>query len=108
MPDLARAAAVGLAARPARLRAVPDWPDGRSWRLGMTHLVIEQSRALSAWDHDRLRPGLNHLAFHAAPARTSRLPPEDQRMAGRCCSSPFTRTPAVPSLRRLTGQRGRL
>jgi catechol 2,3-dioxygenase-like lactoylglutathione lyase family enzyme len=42
-----------------------DWPDGRSWRHGGTYLVIEQSPALSAAKHDRLRPGLNHLAFHA-------------------------------------------
>jgi catechol 2,3-dioxygenase-like lactoylglutathione lyase family enzyme len=42
-----------------------DWPDGRSWRLGATYLVVEQSPALTASDHDRLRPGLNHLAFHA-------------------------------------------
>ena len=38
---------------------------GRSWLLGGTYLVIEQSPALSARDHDRLRPGVNHLAFHA-------------------------------------------
>jgi len=42
-----------------------DWPDGRSWRLGTTYLVVEQSPALTAREHDRLRPGLNHLAFHA-------------------------------------------
>lgn len=42
-----------------------DWPEGRSWRLGPTYIVIEQSPAMSAKDHDRLRPGLNHLAFHA-------------------------------------------
>ena len=42
-----------------------DWPDGRSWRLGVTYVVIEQSPALSGSEHDRLRPGLNHLAFHA-------------------------------------------
>jgi catechol 2,3-dioxygenase-like lactoylglutathione lyase family enzyme len=42
-----------------------DWPDGRSWRLGDTYIVIEESPALSAREHDRLRPGLNHLAFHA-------------------------------------------
>jgi hypothetical protein len=42
-----------------------DWPHGRSWRLGSTYLVIEQSPALTAADHDRLRPGMNHLAFHA-------------------------------------------
>ncbi len=42
-----------------------DWPAGCSWRLGVTYLVIEQSPAMSAAEHDRLRPGLNHLAFHA-------------------------------------------
>ncbi|SEG67394.1 Catechol 2,3-dioxygenase [Nonomuraea solani] len=41
-----------------------DWEDGRSWRLGATYLVFEQSPALSADHHDRRRPGLNHLAFH--------------------------------------------
>ncbi|GIH03200.1 hypothetical protein Rhe02_12670 [Rhizocola hellebori] len=40
---------------------------GRSWLLGSTYIVLEQSRALSAEDHDRMRPGLNHLAFHAGP-----------------------------------------
>ncbi|GAA1893846.1 VOC family protein [Asanoa iriomotensis] len=43
-----------------------DWPAGRSWRLGPTYVVVEQSPALSADTHDRLRPGLNHLAFHVA------------------------------------------
>jgi catechol 2,3-dioxygenase-like lactoylglutathione lyase family enzyme len=42
-----------------------DWPDGRSWRLGGGYLVVEQSPAMTAAGHDRLRPGLNHLAFHA-------------------------------------------
>ncbi|WRZ90812.1 VOC family protein [Streptomyces sp. NBC_01007] len=41
-----------------------EWPDGRSWRLADTYLVFEQSPALTADHHDRLRPGLNHLAFH--------------------------------------------
>jgi catechol 2,3-dioxygenase-like lactoylglutathione lyase family enzyme len=41
-----------------------DWPGGRSWRLGDTYIVVEQSPALSAAEYDRLRPGLNHLAFH--------------------------------------------
>ncbi|MEV0196555.1 VOC family protein [Nonomuraea sp. NPDC050691] len=40
------------------------WSNGRSWRLGDTYLVLEQSPALSAHQHDRRRPGLNHLAFH--------------------------------------------
>jgi catechol 2,3-dioxygenase-like lactoylglutathione lyase family enzyme len=42
-----------------------DWPDGRSWRLGDTYIVIEESPALTASHHERLRPGLNHLAFHS-------------------------------------------
>lgn len=42
-----------------------DWEQGRSWRLGGTYLVVEQSPALTASDHDRLRLGMNHLAFHA-------------------------------------------
>lgn len=41
-----------------------DWPAGRSWRMGDTYVVLEQSPALTADRHDRTRPGLNHLAFH--------------------------------------------
>jgi catechol 2,3-dioxygenase-like lactoylglutathione lyase family enzyme len=42
-----------------------DWPAGRSWILGATYLVVEQSKAMTSDQHERLRPGLNHLAFHA-------------------------------------------
>ncbi|SNT58616.1 Glyoxalase/Bleomycin resistance protein/Dioxygenase superfamily protein [Asanoa hainanensis] len=42
-----------------------SWPAGRSWRRGATYVVVEQSKAMSPGGHDRLRPGLNHLAFHA-------------------------------------------
>jgi GNAT superfamily N-acetyltransferase/catechol 2,3-dioxygenase-like lactoylglutathione lyase family enzyme len=42
-----------------------DWPDGRSWRQGAHYIVLEQSSALTAQDHDRCRPGLNHIAFWA-------------------------------------------
>jgi catechol 2,3-dioxygenase-like lactoylglutathione lyase family enzyme len=42
-----------------------DWPGGRSWRDGDVYVVVEESPALSGPTHDRLRPGLNHLAFHA-------------------------------------------
>lgn len=42
-----------------------DWAAGRSWRYGQTYLVLEQSPALTAAEHDRCRPGVNHLAFHA-------------------------------------------
>ncbi len=44
-----------------------NWPKGRSWRLGDVYLVVEQSPAMTAAEHDRCRPGLNHLAFHAGP-----------------------------------------
>ncbi len=42
-----------------------DWEAGRSWRLDGTYVVLEQSPALIATAHERCRPGLNHLAFHA-------------------------------------------
>jgi len=47
-----------------------DWDAGRSWQLGQTYLVLEQSPALTASEHDRCRPGLNHLAFHAGDRET--------------------------------------
>jgi len=52
-----------------------DWPGGRSWRHpGGTYLVMEQSPALSGRVHDRLAPGLNHLAFTVSgPAEVDRL-----------------------------------
>ena len=34
---------------------------------GSLYLFVEQSPALSAGTHDRLAPGVNHLAFHAGP-----------------------------------------
>jgi catechol 2,3-dioxygenase-like lactoylglutathione lyase family enzyme len=40
-----------------------EWPAGRSWRAGEVYLVVERSPALTG-PHDRLRAGLNHLAFH--------------------------------------------
>jgi catechol 2,3-dioxygenase-like lactoylglutathione lyase family enzyme len=66
IPDLERGKAQwGWLLGELGYRQFQDWPDGRSWLLGATYLVIEQSPAMSAADHDRLRPGLNHLAFHA-------------------------------------------
>ena len=41
-----------------------NWGAGRSWRLGPVYLVVEQSPAMSRVAHDRMSPGLNHLAFH--------------------------------------------
>jgi catechol 2,3-dioxygenase-like lactoylglutathione lyase family enzyme len=70
VPDLGRARAEwGWLLTALGYEQFQDWPDGRSWRLGATYIVVERSPALSAAGHDRLRPGLNHLAFHAG-ART--------------------------------------
>lgn len=65
VPDLPRATASwGWLLEELGYRVYQDWPQGRSWRLGDTYLVVEQSPALSAQRHERLHPGLNHLAFH--------------------------------------------
>ena len=46
------------------------WEAGRSWRLGGTYVVVEESPALLRdVPHDRRRAGLNHVAF-AVPARS--------------------------------------
>ena len=66
VPDLARAIrSWGWLLGELGYQQFQDWPAGRSWRLGETYLVMEQSPALTAAEHDRRRPGLNHLAFHA-------------------------------------------
>ncbi|MFF9978984.1 VOC family protein [Streptomyces erythrochromogenes] len=65
VPDLGRAvASFGWLLESMGYVPFQSWSDGRSWRLGATYLVFEQSPALTADRHDRLRPGLNHLAFH--------------------------------------------
>jgi catechol 2,3-dioxygenase-like lactoylglutathione lyase family enzyme len=65
VPDLDRAA-TSWGWLLGRLGCEPyqSWPNGRSWRRGETYVVLEQSPALRAAHHDRLLPGLNHLAFH--------------------------------------------
>lgn len=47
-----------------------SWAGGRSWQLGPIYLVIEQSPSLTGEEHDRCRPGLNHVAFHIKDAFT--------------------------------------
>jgi catechol 2,3-dioxygenase-like lactoylglutathione lyase family enzyme len=43
------------------------WDDGRIWASGDVYLVLEQSPAMvPGAGHDRMRAGLNHVAFHAA------------------------------------------
>ncbi|GAA3210038.1 VOC family protein [Dactylosporangium siamense] len=65
VPDLARAVrSWGWLLGELGWTQFQDWDAGRSWRLGATYLVVEQSPALTADRHERCRPGLNHLAFH--------------------------------------------
>ncbi|MEU2308740.1 VOC family protein [Streptomyces misionensis] len=69
VPNLHRAlASLGWLLEALGYAVHQNWDDGRSWRLGPTYLVIEQSPALTAERHDRCRPGLNHLAFHVEDA----------------------------------------
>ena len=70
VPDLRRAVAEwGWLLGRLGYTPFQDWEQGRSWSLGGTYLVVEQSPAMSSGGHDRLRPGLNHLAFHAGGRR---------------------------------------
>ncbi|MFJ3723774.1 VOC family protein [Streptomyces sp. NPDC090045] len=69
VPDLDRAvASFGWLLEELGYALFQHWDNGRSWRLGPTYLVLEQSPALTADRHDRCRPGLNHLAFHVEDA----------------------------------------
>jgi catechol 2,3-dioxygenase-like lactoylglutathione lyase family enzyme len=71
VPDLDRAfASLGWLLEALGYALFQSWDGGRSWQLGPTYLVIEQSPALTAEQHDRCRPGLNHLAFHVEDAAT--------------------------------------
>lgn len=46
----------------------PDWPTGRIWRHPSgVYVVLEQSPAVVGEVHDRMRPGLNHLALRLPP-----------------------------------------
>ena len=75
VPDLARTEE-SLGWLLAELGWLPDtrWRDGVSWRRGSTYLVVEASPDRSAAEHDRQRPGLNHIALHAGtPDRVAEL-----------------------------------
>ena len=41
------------------------WPGGASWGLGDAYLVLEAGPDVVRGRHERTRPGLNHVAFHA-------------------------------------------
>ncbi len=42
-----------------------QWEHGQSWQQGETYLVLESGPDVATGGHDRLRPGLNHVAFFA-------------------------------------------
>lgn len=66
VPDLARATLEwGWLLAELGYQPYQEWSAGRSWRLGSSYLVVEQSSSMTGAHHDRYRPGLNHLAFHA-------------------------------------------
>jgi catechol 2,3-dioxygenase-like lactoylglutathione lyase family enzyme len=66
VPDLSRAEeSWGWLLQALGWQPHQHWDNGRSWRLDGTYVVVERSPALSAAEHDRHRPGLNHLALHA-------------------------------------------
>jgi RimJ/RimL family protein N-acetyltransferase len=67
VPDLARSEqSLGWLLTRLGWQPFQRWADGASWRRGDTYVVVEASPDRSATGHDRLRPGLNHLALHVA------------------------------------------
>ncbi len=44
-------------------RRVDTWVTGHSWQLGPMYFVLEAGPDVTA-GHDRVRAGINHLAFH--------------------------------------------
>lgn len=65
VPDLGRAVrSFGWLLEALGYEPFQDWEAGRSWKLGPTYVVVEQSPESTGDRHDRRAPGLNHLAFH--------------------------------------------
>lgn len=70
VPDILRAeASLGWLLETLGYVVFQSFEGGRSWRLGASYIVVEQSPALRSSVHDRTSPGLNHLAFHAGSRR---------------------------------------
>jgi catechol 2,3-dioxygenase-like lactoylglutathione lyase family enzyme len=66
VPDLRRATdSFGWLLTTLGYEPYQEWSCGRSWILGPTYIVVEESPAVMSATHNRLLPGLNHLAFHA-------------------------------------------
>ena len=110
VPDLDRAiASWGWLLDELGYKPFGDWPGGRSWRAGITYIVLEQSPDRTASRHDRCRPGLNHLAFHVADQeQVEKLVAVAPSNGWRRCSPTATRMRGARALRRLPGERRRL
>lgn len=66
VPDLAAATSRwGWLLTQLGYEPLQSWEAGLSYRLGPTYVVLEQSPAMTDHTHERRRPGVNHLAFHA-------------------------------------------
>ena len=66
VPDLSTAlASWGWLLRELGYAEASRWEAGVSFELGECYLVLERSPGLTATVHERTRPGVNHLAFHA-------------------------------------------
>jgi catechol 2,3-dioxygenase-like lactoylglutathione lyase family enzyme len=67
VPDLGRAVGSwGWLLEAMGYKVFQEFTGGRSYQLGATYIVLEQSPALTSGEHDRCAPGLNHLAFPVA------------------------------------------
>jgi catechol 2,3-dioxygenase-like lactoylglutathione lyase family enzyme len=66
VPDLPRAeASWGWLLEQLGYELARQWEHGRVWRQGETGIVIEASPDMvPGMLHSRLRPGMNHVAFH--------------------------------------------
>ncbi|MFC6237977.1 VOC family protein [Longivirga aurantiaca] len=66
VPDLARAeASWGWLLERLGYTLDASWPAGRTWLLGTAYLSIEAGPDVVEGPHERLRPGMNHVAFWA-------------------------------------------
>lgn len=66
VPDLARAtASLGWLLEELGYARADTWATGGSWRRGEAYVVLESGPDVVDAPHERRRPGLNHVAFHA-------------------------------------------
>ncbi|WP_223626015.1 VOC family protein [Microbacterium sp. EST19A] len=49
------------------MESTGSWSDGRTWDAGGAYVTLTLSPNLSAAEHDRRRPGMNHLALWGGP-----------------------------------------